>query len=87
MAGDEKLPFRMLSESVVGVPNRSLMFPENVVVDEEGYFFVFTISIEQDRLTLRGQPEGETIILSQDGVTEVRFPGSNNSPLEFMRRP
>jgi hypothetical protein len=86
MAGDEILPFRMLSESVVGIPNRSLMMPENLVAEEEGYFFVFAISIEQDRLTIRGQTEGETIILSQDGVTKVRFPGSNTSPLEFMRR-
>jgi hypothetical protein len=86
LAGDEQLPCRFLSDSVVGVPNRGLNVPDKFAFDEAGYVFVFSVSIEGDRLTLRGQPEGETIILSQDGKHEVRFPGSESQPLKFIRR-
>jgi hypothetical protein len=86
MADDENLPYTFISETVVGVPRRSLTVPDNLVGEEEGFFLVFSVSIEQDRLTLHGQEGGQTIILSQDGVKKVRFPGSVPNSLEFVRQ-
>ena len=86
LAGDEFFPYRFLSDTVVGVPNRTSDGPDGVAYESAGFCFVFAISIEQDRLTIRGQREGDTIILSQDGVNKVRFPGSVSQPLEFIRR-
>ena len=40
-------------------------------IAEEGFFLVVSVTIEQDRLALRGKEGGKTIILSQDGVKKV----------------
>ncbi len=75
LPGDKDLPYAFTSETEVKVD------------DARGeQFFVFSVRIEEDRLTLRGKEGGMTIILSQDGAKEVVFPGSERTPLEFVQQ-
>lgn len=75
LPGDKDLSYAFTSETEVKVD------------DARGeQFFVFSVRIEEDRLTLRGKEGGMTIILSQDGAKDVVFPGSERTPLEFVRQ-
>ena len=79
LPGDKDLPYAFISETEV----KSEIAPRGEFSKEE--FFLFSVSMEGDKLTIRGKEGGQTIILSPDGVKELAFPGSATNPLELVR--
>ena len=80
LPGNKDLPYAFISETEV----KAATAPATEYFKEQ--FFLFSVGIDGDKLTIRGKEGGQRIILSQDGVTKVLFPGSVSKPLEFVRQ-